>query len=340
MQFSRMTTGRRSRAALALGAALAATTGLLAPSAAGAAPGDAADARASLVETAQQLTTIDAQIDEAELIVADQQAQAAGAADRAAAARAALDAYAPRLRAIAQSGFTGKTQPRVAAFLTSGSATELVQQMTTLDMIAVHTNTVVAEAANAQAAAERAQADADRAAQAARAALDQLQAQKAEVAQEVARYQSDLARLPAAEQASVRTAVAGPTLATPSVEELPLIPGSAAATAIETALAQVGDPYVWGASGPDGFDCSGLTSFAYRAAGVTLPRSSRSQAELGTQVSRSELKPGDLVFFYDPISHVGLYIGDGKMVHARTFGQPVAVASVDQRGFRFGVRLG
>ena len=120
---------------------------------------------------------------------------------------------------------------------------------------------------------------------------------------------------------------------------LPLPPG-AAGEAIATALAQVGDPYERGASGPDAFDCSGLTSYAYAAAGISLPHSSRAQSQLGTQVSRGELQPGDLVFFYSPISHVGLYIGNGMMVHARTYGSPVAVTSVDQRGFRFGVRLG
>jgi cell wall-associated NlpC family hydrolase len=111
------------------------------------------------------------------------------------------------------------------------------------------------------------------------------------------------------------------------------------ATAISTALAQVGAPYVWGSSGPDGFDCSGLTSFAYAAAGVSLPHSSGGQSQLGTPVSRAELAPGDLVFFYSPISHVGLYIGDGMMVHARTYGQPVAVTSVDQAGYNTAVRL-
>ena len=73
---------------------------------------------------------------------------------------------------------------------------------------------------------------------------------------------------------------------------------------------------------------------------MTLPHSSRAQAQLGRQVSRGELQPGDLVFYYTPISRVALYIGDGMIVHARTYGKPVAVTSVDQRGHRFGVRLG
>ena len=82
-----------------------------------------------------------------------------------------------------------------------------------------------------------------------------------------------------------------------------------------------------------------MTSKAYAAAGVSLPHSSRAQSTLGRQVSRNELQPGDLVFYYTPVSHVALYIGNGMIVHARTYGKPVAVTSVDQSGYRFGVRL-
>ena len=338
MQSSRTIHRRRSRAVMALGAALTAVAaGVLAPAPAGAAPGTAAEAATLLQEAAQQLTVIDEQVKEAELIVAAQQQAAATTAEQAAAAQAALAVYEPQLRAIAQSGYTGKTQSRVAAFLTSESAAELVQQMTTLDMIAAHTNEVVAEVSVAQTAAQQAQADADAAAATARSGLDQLAAQKAEVAKQAAQYQADFDRLTAAEQATVTAAVAGPALQAP--RNLPMPPGAAGA-AIETALAQVGDRYDHGGSGPDVFDCSGLTSYAYAAAGIVLPHSSRAQSQLGTQVSRSELQAGDLVFFYSPISHVGLYIGNGMMVHARTYGSPVAVTSVDQRGFRFGVRLG
>ena len=107
----------------------------------------------------------------------------------------------------------------------------------------------------------------------------------------------------------------------------------AARTALSTALAQVGDPYVWGAAGPDSFDCSGLMQYAYAAAGVSLPHSSSMQSRMGTAVSTSAMAPGDLLFYYSPVSHVAMYIGGGKMVHARTFGQPVAVTSVDLGGY-------
>jgi cell wall-associated NlpC family hydrolase len=118
--------------------------------------------------------------------------------------------------------------------------------------------------------------------------------------------------------------------AAPDVVAAPAAAASPAAqTAVNTALAQVGDPYRYGASGPNAFDCSGLTSFAYRAAGVEIPRTSRAQAGAGVPVARNALQPGDLVFFYSPVSHVGMYIGNGQMVHASTAGQPVKVVNLD-----------
>jgi cell wall-associated NlpC family hydrolase len=103
----------------------------------------------------------------------------------------------------------------------------------------------------------------------------------------------------------------------------------AAQKAVDTALAQVGDPYSWGATGPNAFDCSGLTSFSYKAAGVTIPRTSKAQSTFGTPVSKANLQPGDLVFFYSPVSHVGMYIGNGQMVHAPSSGSTVKVVKVD-----------
>jgi cell wall-associated NlpC family hydrolase len=312
-------------------------TGLLASVPAGAAPGTAAEASDLVRKTAEQLAAVDEQVHEAEVTVAAEQAAAAAAAANAAAAHAAVAAYEPQLRAIAASGYTGKAQSRFAAFLTSQSAADLVQQMTTLDMIAAHTNSVISGVAAAQTAAQQAQATADQAAATAKAGLEQLEGQQAALQKQVSAYKTDFARLSAPEQAKVTTAVAGRSIAPP--RNLPLPPG-AAGEAIKTALAQVGDPYQHGAIGPDAFDCSGLTAYAYAAAGIILAHSSQAQSTLGTQVTRAELQPGDLVFFYTPISHVGLYIGDGMMVHARTYGSPVAVTSVDQKGFRWGVRLG
>ena len=119
-----------------------------------------------------------------------------------------------------------------------------------------------------------------------------------------------------------------------------IAPSQAAQVAVDTALAQVGDPYVYGASGPNAFDCSGLTQYSYSAAGVALPHSSSMQSGMGVPVSVSDLQPGDLLFYYSPTSHVAMYIGNGQMVHASTSGTPVQVVSFDSMsGFSFARRI-
>jgi cell wall-associated NlpC family hydrolase len=98
--------------------------------------------------------------------------------------------------------------------------------------------------------------------------------------------------------------------------------------AIAFARAQIGKPYVWGATGPDSYDCSGLTQAAWNAAGISLPRTTYDQVEAGTTVSLANALPGDLVFFYDDVTHVGIYIGNGMMIHAPKPGTYVREESV------------
>lgn len=112
--------------------------------------------------------------------------------------------------------------------------------------------------------------------------------------------------------------------------------GAAALAAAETAL---GTPYVWGGSSPGGFDCSGLTSWAYAQAGVSIPRTSQAQASAGTQISVDQLRPGDLVLFYDDLSHVGIYAGNGQMIHAPRPGGVVEYSSINVMPVAFGVRV-
>ncbi|MEU0049876.1 NlpC/P60 family protein [Streptomyces sp. NPDC006309] len=112
-----------------------------------------------------------------------------------------------------------------------------------------------------------------------------------------------------------------------------------AAAAVAYAYGKLGSPYVWGATGPNAFDCSGLVQAAYRSAGVSLPRTTYAQIDAGRRVSRSELQPGDLVFFYSGISHVGIYVGDGQMIHAPNPSAPVRLAPVDQMPFAGATRV-
>ncbi len=137
---------------------------------------------------------------------------------------------------------------------------------------------------------------------------------------------------------SPATATAAEPAATSSSSSAPA-PSEAAQTAVDTARAQVGKPYEYGAAGPDSYDCSGLTQYAYRAAGMELPRRSADQATVGTPVARADLQPGDLVFYYEPISHVGIYVGDGQIVHAGTEETGVAYESVDLAGYNTARRI-
>ena len=160
--------------------------------------------------------------------------------------------------------------------------------------------------------------------------------EKATIDQKASQAKDLLDRLEAraAERVSRSSERAAPTAA-PTVA----VSGNAGA-AVNYALAQVGDAYVYGASGPNAYDCSGLTMMAWAQGGVGLPHSSSAQFNMGTPVSSSQLQPGDLVFYYSPISHVGIYIGNGKIVHAANPSTGVQVTGVFSMPFSGARRVG
>lgn len=139
-----------------------------------------------------------------------------------------------------------------------------------------------------------------------------------------------LAKLTAEERAAYEAGAGGAAPAgAPSAAPPAPVDGSRAARAVAFAYGAIGKPYVWGATGPGSFDCSGLTQAAWRSAGVSLPRTTYTQINAGQRVSRDQLAPGDLVFFYSGVTHVGLYIGNGQMIHAPRPGSTVRVAPID-----------
>jgi cell wall-associated NlpC family hydrolase len=174
--------------------------------------------------------------------------------------------------------------------------------------------------------AARATRDAERAAAAEAARAAEVAAQEAQEAAKRA------AEAQAAEEASAAATVDVVTADTPTETAPAGAPGSAAQSAVDFALAQQGEAYVWGATGPDTWDCSGLVLQAYAAAGISLPRVSADQAQAGVAVSRDQLQPGDLVAFYSPVSHIGIYIGNGQIVHAPTSGDVVKITDIDAFG--------
>ena len=340
------------RAGVALVGALGILLAPVPASAAPSSPASSAEAARLVAERGHQLEVVTERFNEARDALAAQQAAAAAAAAELEKATATLARAQQSVRGIARSAFTGESLGSFHALLTSGSADEFVNRVTTLQTIAGHQNGVLQEAAQANVAAAQAQATSQQAAAEAQSTYDDAVGQQAELEKQIADYRAQFERLSTAER---QAALAAHHAAEPAADENPAEPerasrgeraapaapaapapvvanGAAAQVAVDTALAQRGKPYVWAASGPGSYDCSGLVQYAYRAAGVSLPRSSRNQSATGTPVSRAEARPGDLVAFYSPVSHIGIYLGNGQMVHAPTFGDVVKIASVDGMG--------
>jgi cell wall-associated NlpC family hydrolase len=318
----------RLRSGLLIGATAALTVTVL-PGTAAADPDRATTPEQAIqlvTEADHQLEVVTEQLNEAKVVLEHQQADVAAAEQAAADAQARLDALDGQIRQLARTAYTGDTFAELDVMLTSGSADEFLHQLGTLDAIAGHTNDLVTEIALVSEDAATAKAAAGKATAEAQAAVDSISAQQAELKGKIEDYQRQYAALTAPQQEEVSRAHAGEAVAAPSGV---IAPSQAAQVAVDTALAQVGDPYVWGAGGPDSFDCSGLMQYAYAAAGISLPHSSRMQSQMGASVSPSALQPGDMLFFYSPVSHVGMYIGNGQMVHASTSGSPVKVVEIE-----------
>ncbi|MCL2606914.1 MAG: NlpC/P60 family protein, partial [Coriobacteriia bacterium] len=137
---------------------------------------------------------------------------------------------------------------------------------------------------------------------------------------ELQRQQEEAARRAAAERAQSTTFRSGG-------QSFPTPTRASRSEVVNIARQYLGTPYQWGGNGPNSFDCSGFTSYVFRQVGINLPRTSRAQINAGQRVSRADIQPGDLVFFGDPIWHVGIYVGGGQMIHSPRPGQSVSFAS-------------
>ena len=323
--------------------ALAAVVGVLFTAVpAQAAPATSAEAAELVAARGHELEAVTEQFNEARETLTAQQAAAQTAVAQLEQATAALATAQAQVRGIARSAWTGEGLSSFQALMTSDSADDFVDRMSTLRLVAGHQNGILEAAAGVNAVAAQAQAQAQDAAVQAQATYDKVAAQQADLQKQVAEYRAVYDQLSAQERQAV---AATPGRASRSAEREPVAASGpvvassdAAQIAVDTAMAQRGKPYVWAASGPGSFDCSGLTAYAYKAAGISLPHSSALQSQMGQAVSRGALQPGDLVFFYSPVSHVGIYIGNGQMVHAPTSGDVVKVASIDTMGHFAGGR--
>jgi cell wall-associated NlpC family hydrolase len=366
-------TSRTARSIRTLTLVLAGAVGVvLAPSPATAEePATSQEAAALVAAKGHELEVVTEQFNEAREQLAAAQAAAADAAAKAAQAQADLTTAQGNVVGVARSAYTGEGLTSLEAMMTSGSADEFVDRVATLQTIAGHQNQVLDTAAQANAAAATARQTADQTAAGAQQQLAAVTAQQSDLQAQIADYQADFQRLSAEEQRRAQelaeqhaaavaaqqqadtSARAGADRASRSERTAPAADDDASApsapvsagagsgaAAVQAAMAQRGKPYVWAASGPSSFDCSGLMQYAWNAAGVSLPHSSSMQARMGTAVSRSQLQPGDLVFFYSPISHVGMYIGNGMVVHAANPSDGVEVSPLHSMPYSGAVRPG
>ena len=326
---------RRPAAAGRVLLALAAVVGVLFSTVpAQAAPATSGQAADLVAAKGHELEIVTEQYNEARETLVAQRAAAEAAAAQVAQATAVLATAQQQVRGIARSAYTGDGTGSFRALMTSDSPDEFVGRIATLQAIAGHQNAVLEQAAVANVTAAQAQAAAEQLAAETQRQFDALEAQQAALQAQVDEFRAAFDALSAQEQQAAVAAHHGDDRASRAEREPlaatgPIVANSQAAQiAVDTAMAQRGKPYVWAASGPGSYDCSGLTAFAYKAAGVSLPHSSRLQSTMGQAVPRDQLQPGDLVFFYSPVSHVGIYIGNGQMVHAPTSGDVVRVAPI------------
>jgi len=241
-----------------------------------------------------------------------------------------------RLRGVARSAFVGDRLGTLSALLTSGSPQEVIDRVNTLEFMSGRDAALLEQATQTRDQAEALSEAADSAVASAQALVADIAARTSELETQIETYQDLYAQLSAQDAAALGSgSQAGSGSGSGSGQAPPgpiLAPTEAARIAVETAYAQLGDRYSWGAAGPDAFDCSGLTMYSYAAGGVSLPHSSSAQSTMGIPVSRSELQPGDLVFMYSPISHVAIYVGDGQIIHAYSPSSPVSLDPVDPWG--------
>lgn len=284
---------------------------------------------AKLADLAKSSEKLAEQLNAAKIDIAKAQQTVVSATRAADVAQANLHQAQQQLAVSLASQYKSATFSRTVAMLSSTSGENYLQTIQTMSLLTEHQSQIAAIASNAIASANQATADAKAAVQAAQQKQAALLKQQNALNAETTKYKALLATLTAAE----RVRYFNPTSATPSQSAVtaalanatPGVIGKGPAAAIAEAKAQLGKPYVWGAAGPDSFDCSGLTEYAWAAAGVSLPHNAAAQQGLGTPIAEADLQPGDLVFFGSPAYHVGMYLGDGLMIHAPTSGDVVKI---------------
>jgi cell wall-associated NlpC family hydrolase/outer membrane murein-binding lipoprotein Lpp len=346
-------TTRRVRSLLT-GVALAALIGagaVVLPHVAGAAPGQPTigEVTAKLDKLAKQNEVLAEQYNKATADVKADQKAADAAQGEALTAATDFDNARARLRQTVTAEYESASFSRAGALLTSRDGQSYLDALSTLSLISSHRAEIVAQIQGVHTRAETAQKKATTllgAAQAKAAALDK---QKQKLEADTKKFKDLLAKLTAAQQAAyARRNTVPPATARAAITQAPTAPSTApkatttaAQRAVNYAIQQVGKGYVFAGTGPDAFDCSGLTMMAWAQGGVSLPHQASEQYNYGTHVGASELQPGDLVFLYSPISHVEIMVGPDLAVSAadEALGVRYVHPSQDMQDFAGATRL-
>ena len=266
------------------------------------------------------------------------------------AARADLGEYQAAVDQVAAAAYMGGSTSTISAALTAESPQRLLDELSSSRVMATHMSNRISAFRAASTRADEAALAAQSSALAARTAAEQASAVRADLQSKQSRLRTQIAEVEALYRALTpdqRAALADPgpmppappvpSAANPAIMAMPeaippVGPGPSSSPegtgVVQAALTRVGAPYSWGATGPDAFDCSGLIKWAFLQNGKSLPRSSQALAAGGQPVATTDVQPGDIVTFYSDASHAGIYIGDGNMVHASTYGTPVKVAPI------------
>ena len=301
-----------------------------------------------------------AQLDLENKLAIQRTADAKHAADVAAAdtARAQLADFQVAVDRVAAAQYMGGRTDGLDAMLTANSPQGLIDQLSVQRVMASEMSAqmksyrdIGKQAALAQEASARSAAEAKTAAEQAAAVRADLQSKQSRLQVQIAVVKSQYEALTPNQREALAAMPPAPPVPAPApvppggdpaiLAAPPGLPGAIppgdmappsgghSATVIQAALSRIGSPYSWGGSGPNAFDCSGLVMWAFGKAGISLPHSSQALARGGQPVSADQMQPGDVVNYYSDASHSAIYIGDGMMVHASTYGTPVRVAPVD-----------
>ena len=313
-------------------------------------------------QTTESLHSAQLDLDNKLAVQQDVEKKHAGDLAAADAAKAQLATFQSAVDKFAAATYMGGRTDGMTAIMTAQSPQQLIDKLSVQRVMAIEMSAQMQgyratgeQAAKAEEASAKSAAEAKTAAEQAAAVRADLQSKQSELQLQIAVVKSQYLTLTPTQRIALAAPVPAPApevLAAPEAPEalppgdiapdapgappiaqLPPAPGSGGGgVAVQAALTRVGSPYAWGGSGPGAFDCSGLVMWAFQQSGMSLPHSSHALARGGLPVGLDNLQPGDVLTFYGDASHAGLYVGNGMMVHASTYGVPVAVVPMTASG--------